>query len=90
MADTHLASQSRLLKDDSFALGQGAVEVPVGSESGKGREPAAAVRPEPEVDFTRTGDGAIEWIVVHCTCGQEIRLRCEYLEDGGADEHQAC
>ena len=39
----------------------------------------------PDLEFEKDGEGRISCLVVHCTCGESIRVNCQYT-GGEPDE----
>jgi hypothetical protein len=87
MGKTSNLSKGGLLKQGSVAIGREPVKVPVGHvPARRPAAPAAHPEGEPEVQLLRAEDGSVRAITVRCTCGREISLQCEYLENGGTNE----
>jgi hypothetical protein len=82
------SGRGSLLKQQTVAFGREPVSVPAGSVPA--RPPAVpapgSLEGEPHVQLHRDDDGSVRAITVRCSCGREITLQCEYLDDGGANE----
>jgi hypothetical protein len=76
-----------LLKQGTVAIGREPIRVPVAHMPPR-RPAAAAAHPEgePQVQLHRADDGSVRAITVRCTCGREVTLQCEYLDEGGTNE----
>jgi len=75
-----------LIGRDGVAMGEGAAVVPAGSLPRPAAAPPAAQ--EPEVEVVRADDGTIRAITVRCTCGRQITLQCDYIEEEGHQDGQ--
>jgi len=87
MERTVKSGKDPLVKADRVSVSDEPVTVPAAVMPRQGLPPQTLhTEGEPLVDVVRAPDGTIRSIVVHCACGREIALQCEYLADGGDNE----
>ncbi len=85
-----MAGSNKLLKSEYIRLQKKAVRIPVGEAvCRQHKETPQKGRTQPEVDFVKAQDGTVQSITVRCTCGRDITLQCEYLEDGGENGQES-
>ncbi|MFO7956036.1 MAG: hypothetical protein R6X33_02930 [Candidatus Brocadiia bacterium] len=77
-------SEAKVLKAREVSVGADAVEIPVGGPA-RLRPPRPAPDDDPEINLERASDGTILSIEVRCPCGRVTTLRCEYLDEEGAN-----
>ena len=83
MDETSAKGKGRLLKGDQISLSPDAVHVHVSQiKIHRPAKPQEPVRHAPEVSTARAEDGTIRTITVRCTCGREIQITCDYLDEG--------
>ena len=75
--------RNALIERGHVTMAEGTAIVPAGSVPRPAAAPSAAQ--EPEVEVIRADDGTIRAITVRCTCGRQITLQCDYVEEG---DHQ--
>lgn len=76
----------RLVKEDRVSFKQQPVTIPVGElPPRKQRVAAVEAGAQVEVETVRADDGTVKQITVHCSCGREITLQCEYSDQGEQD-----
>ncbi|MHC4481835.1 MAG: hypothetical protein ACYS1C_12835 [Planctomycetota bacterium] len=88
MADGLAGGRGGVLNAEQVVFDEAAVQVPVGELPRRMRLAPEADGAEPEVKLTRGDDGSVKQITVHCPCGREITLQCEYLAQGENDAKQ--
>jgi len=86
MMESQSKGRARLLRRDRVALNPEAVHVAASPPKSRGGQSPEHVRAEPEIIPIRAEDGTIEMITVRCTCGRDIHISCDYLDEGGKDE----
>jgi len=80
-------NEAKVLKAREVSAGAEAVDIPVGGPT-RPRLARPAPDDEPEIHLERAPDGTILSIEVRCPCGRVTTLRCEYLDEEGANNEQ--
>ena len=88
MTKTPNKNGSKVLKSEQVNLGKKSVSINCASASCQPAGGGASGGPtQPEVIPNRSADGKISTITVRCSCGREIHINCDYLEEESADEN---